>query len=441
MNTKKIGVFGHYGNKNLGDEAIIEATIQNLRARIPGVELVGLSINPADTAQRYGIPSFPIRYREAFFQSDSQQHTNQASANTTSKPEPITDAEPVSHTPAQRSLPVRIVRGIASRLVNGSIKLIREIQFLRACSRQLRDMDLLIVCGSNQFLDNFGGAWGFPYTLMKWTLLAKKNNTKVAFASIGAGPLNGKLSFWMIKQALIRADYISYRDAGSKALIEERIKEIEAPVYPDLAHSLLNTPQRSGEPSGKVVALNPMPVFDPRYWPVINPQKREHYVAAMSNFAAKQIESGATVILFNTQVKDLDTIQDIRNHLQAHHTAVANSEQLLTVENNTLQELLETLTRADFVVATRFHATVLPLRMGIPTFGIAYYRKAKELLDDVGLTECYVDIEDFSEQELHDKYEHFHTALAPAFKSENACIVRYQKELKQQWDTIINLAQ
>ncbi len=30
----KIGVFGHYGNKNLGDEAIILAAIQNITSRL-----------------------------------------------------------------------------------------------------------------------------------------------------------------------------------------------------------------------------------------------------------------------------------------------------------------------------------------------------------------------------------------------------------------------
>ena len=57
-----VGVFGHYGNENLGDEAIIEAVIQAVRDRFPAAQIYGFSINPADTAQRYGIPAFPIRY-------------------------------------------------------------------------------------------------------------------------------------------------------------------------------------------------------------------------------------------------------------------------------------------------------------------------------------------------------------------------------------------
>jgi len=32
-----IGILGHYGNKNLGDEAIIEAMIANIKKRSPDV--------------------------------------------------------------------------------------------------------------------------------------------------------------------------------------------------------------------------------------------------------------------------------------------------------------------------------------------------------------------------------------------------------------------
>ena len=51
----KIGVFGHYGNQNLGDEAITTATIQNIQRHFPHAEVVGLSVKPDDTAKRYGI--------------------------------------------------------------------------------------------------------------------------------------------------------------------------------------------------------------------------------------------------------------------------------------------------------------------------------------------------------------------------------------------------
>jgi len=33
--VKRIGIFGHVGNKNLGDESIIASVIQNIRRAMP----------------------------------------------------------------------------------------------------------------------------------------------------------------------------------------------------------------------------------------------------------------------------------------------------------------------------------------------------------------------------------------------------------------------
>lgn len=103
----------------------------------------------------------------------------------------------------------------AARALDFKDTLASEYRFLAQARDYLRGMDLLLVTGSNQFLDNFGGPWGFPYTLLKWTLLAKKNGTRVAFISVGAGPLSHPLSFFMLKHTLRRADFVSFRDQGS----------------------------------------------------------------------------------------------------------------------------------------------------------------------------------------------------------------------------------
>jgi hypothetical protein len=44
-----------------------------------------------------------------------------------------------------------------------------ECKFLWVSYRRLKGFRLLLIAGSNQFLDNFGGDWGFPYTLLKWS--------------------------------------------------------------------------------------------------------------------------------------------------------------------------------------------------------------------------------------------------------------------------------
>src|SRR5262245_8473157 len=61
-----VGVFGHYGNRNLGDEAIVSATIQQLRRRLDDVEIVCFSLRPNDTAFRHGVEAFSVRRLPAF---------------------------------------------------------------------------------------------------------------------------------------------------------------------------------------------------------------------------------------------------------------------------------------------------------------------------------------------------------------------------------------
>jgi len=57
---RKIGVFSHGGLKNLGDEALFAAVIQNVRLRVPDAQIVGFTANPEDTELRHEIPAFPI---------------------------------------------------------------------------------------------------------------------------------------------------------------------------------------------------------------------------------------------------------------------------------------------------------------------------------------------------------------------------------------------
>lgn len=57
----RIGLLEHCGTGNLGDDATVEAALQQLRRRWPHASIIGLSRNPPDTEQRLKINSFPRR--------------------------------------------------------------------------------------------------------------------------------------------------------------------------------------------------------------------------------------------------------------------------------------------------------------------------------------------------------------------------------------------
>jgi polysaccharide pyruvyl transferase WcaK-like protein len=403
----KIGVFGHYGNKNLGDEAIIEAAIKNLRQKIPGCEIVCLSIDPSDSQERYQVVSFPIRYRHDFFhpvpnQPVVAQHPLGAAAHQPDQGSGGTDIKAFV-----KSIPVLgFLLKSAARSLDNAGKLKQEIAFLKEAKNFLKDIDLLLVTGSNQFLDNFGGPLGFPYTLFKWTYLAKSMGVKVAFISIGAGPLTNRFSHWLLRQTLKRADYVSYRDEGSRQLMVS-VTHSDGPVYPDIAHSLQAAqPEKCSQKTDDeiVISVNPMPVYDKRYWHEPNDEKFNDYVYKLSELCTAILEDGHILELFSTQSRDEDVIDDVIERLRPHPHFPAWTDRIRASKSMQVDELMALIARSDLVVATRFHATVLPLQLGVPVVGICYYRKATELLEEVGLGAYSVAIDAFESNTLIVKY-------------------------------------
>src|SRR5215510_11466106 len=59
--STKIGLLDHLGGGNLGDDATLDAVMQNIKSRWPQAEIFGFSMNPSDTESRHGIRSYPIR--------------------------------------------------------------------------------------------------------------------------------------------------------------------------------------------------------------------------------------------------------------------------------------------------------------------------------------------------------------------------------------------
>src|SRR5260221_10420111 len=65
-----------------------------------------------------------------------------------------------------------VLRAINATVVRMPKELLQELRFLAESFRIVRSLDMLIICGGGQLLD-WGGPWRFPYTLFKWTFLAK----------------------------------------------------------------------------------------------------------------------------------------------------------------------------------------------------------------------------------------------------------------------------
>src|SRR5262245_29962853 len=278
---KRIGILGHVGNKNLGDEAIIAAVIQGMRRRLCDAQFCGFTSNPDDTTGRHGIEAFPIRRGDS--RPDSSRVTRVSPARAPGRLKAALRRVPLLYAT------LAFLRDAAVALRGGRA----EVWFLIRCYRALKGLDLLIVAGSQQLSDNIGGPWAFPYTLFKWSWLARLAGVRVAYLSVGAGPINSPLSRWLVRSALATARYRSYRDVGSQRLIAKIGGPAHGPVIPDLVHGLelaVRARQAFRRVAGPVVGINPMPFADPRFWHDADTMRYQHYLETLADFARWLIE-------------------------------------------------------------------------------------------------------------------------------------------------------
>lgn len=440
-----IGVFGHFGNGNLGDEAIIAATIEQIRRRIEDVEIVCFSLRPDDTAFRHGVETFPIhpsggwpvaaRASEA---DDLPWKLHRArNAADLSPPAPSSGWRQRIKALPVAGFAAKAARDFARRLS----ALAAELEFALRAAAYVKRLDLLVIAGSNQFLDNFGGLWAFPYGLLRWTTLAKLTGSKVAFVSVGAGPLDRTSSKLFIRCAARLADYVSYRDSPSKAMVESGRPKVDGPVFPDLAFGL----SRSGAGTARgparqsvVVGINPMPVFDSRYWYEHDPDRYSAYVRTLSDLAARLVNGGRFVFFFPTMWRDDDVIHDVVRALESDHDLKLDRD-FAYKPNDRVQTLVEVMQEADIVVATRFHASVLSYHLGLPVLGIGYYRKTAALMEQMDQGRYHVSLDACDADTLW----HSFLELEANRASESARIAARTSECRrrigEQWDTVLGL--
>jgi polysaccharide pyruvyl transferase WcaK-like protein len=431
----KIGVFGHVGNKNLGDEAIIAAVIQNIRCRHTDAQIYGFTLNPEDTEKRHNITAFPIR-RVQNVRANNIERIGNGSAKTR-----ITLRQKIKS--RLKTIPVvyAFLRKI-NKGMNTFCGALAELRFLVECYHNLKGIDLLIIAGSQQLIDYIGGPWGHTYTLFKWTLLAKAVKSKVAFVSVGAGPIYSSLGKFFARQSLMLASYRSYRDETSKAFAENLGVSGQHNLFPDLVYSLesnASSNDGSGRGALPIVGINAVPFWDEQYWLGASARNYETYIDKLASFALWVIERGYRVLFFPTQLKlDPPVIVDIKNVLKAK-AELDLSECIVDQLISSFDDLVAAISMTDIVVATRFHGIVIPYVLNKPVLAIAYQRKSVDLMTQMGQSEYVVDINSFDVESLKTRFvslEARSTAIIDEIQHKKSI---FRQALQNQYDQLLGL--
>jgi polysaccharide pyruvyl transferase WcaK-like protein len=424
----RIAIWGHYHGGNLGDELVVSTMIDAARRRVPGAEIIGVSLYPADTTTRHGIPAYPINPRWSLF-------------------DPL---EPVPARPAgrlrnalRRVPPIRRLAAFRWSLRQAIVSITLEAPFLWHSYRLLRRIDAVFVAGSGA-LEDPAGCWRHPYTAFRWSLLARLARVPMVFPSIGAGPIDSRLSGFFIRHTVARAALLTVRDRDAARVLVSNGAPGPLAVVPDMAfalpESLRNVASRPRplDPEQLVVGVNVMAYRDPRYTPKGDEGDYEEYIDKMATFTKWLLDEGHRVILFSSQTRaDNLTANDVGRLLKERTRYEAPQVASVIDQIHDVPDLIEVITSCDAIVAARFHSILLALLFGIPVLGLAYHAKTTELLADAGQPERFLDIGASSGSDLTDAFRKLAAGDPPDRRDDQrARIAAHRALVEQQFDTL-----
>jgi len=384
--TGKIALFGYFGIKNLGDETVVGVILGEIRRRLPAASVFAVTLNPGGTTARHGIPAFPLRRLPGAEVSGI--------------------ARALGHL-AQRFDGVPLARRVVGGVRLMLLVLPEEARFLLTARRILRGTSLFVVAGSGLLRDDETSAWHHPYSTLKWSVLARLAGARVIILSVGAGPLDSVAGRLFVRCTAGLAAYCSLRSRDSLSLLRRIGAGTRARFVPDQAFMLIPAPPHRPAPvreRGFVVGINPVAYCVRHRWIVDTPGKYEHYIRRMTAFAGRLLREGHTLVFLYTQI-DGDEIagEDIRRALASGGVA-GRPGQIIDEPGRSYDDLMETLSGVDLLVASRFHATVFAYLLGIPVLALSVDTRIDELMADMELPPYALPIDRPEADELMDRF-------------------------------------
>jgi polysaccharide pyruvyl transferase WcaK-like protein len=426
---RRFGLVSPWAGGNLGNSAILSAVMLNINKRNPAIEFVGITLNSMQARRRFGIEGFPL----AATRYDYARWTTMG-------------AEVQQRRFSVRAVVKAWLKRIPSlRRFGRAVRTWRdEIVHIAGANSAVRRLDAIIVPGGGALDEFWGGPWGHPWNLFKWSVLSRVHRVPFLIVSVGKCSLERPASRLFVRTALKLATYRSYRDPESKQGVQALIDAAPDLVLPDLAFSyptpfVPKRPVAEAASAGLTVGLSPIAYGDPRVWPIKDGKRYAAYVGQLVQVVKWLLAEGHRLFFFATDSPDLDTIEDVLNGIDRSAMQTGAVWTLPGPIEQTIDQHLEAMRAADVTIASRLHGVILSHLVATPVLAISYDPKVVAQMIIARQTDYCLDIEAFGLNIFMQRFE----ALKIARRREEARLrsdaSRFRQQLDSQYDRILNL--
>jgi len=425
--NRKFALVSPWSGGNLGNSAIISSVILNISRRIPGAEFVGITLSAEQTRRRYGIDAFPLAAGASaeYVQLDTVSPSS---------------SKGQSHTGRQ-------IKQFLKRipLIGYTLKTVRawsrEVAHIAAATRIVRKMDGVVVPGGGALDEFWGGPWGHPWSLFKWSLLSRIYRVPFYFVSVGKCSLEHTSSKLFIRIALRLAAYRSYRDQNSQIAVQALIHAPAGPVFPDLAFShpcefAQNSKFDDRQKGGLVVGISPIAYCDPRVWPLKDKERYAAYLRDLAEIVKWLLSQGHQLIFFATDSPDLETIKEIVASVSGSRNDAGAFRILPGPVEQSVKSHLDAIAQADLIVASRLHGVILSHLISLPVLALSYDPKVDAHMESVNQTDHCLSIDAMKLDIFIKRFEALAATRLRVAAHLRSTALRFRQELDLQYDQL-----
>ncbi|MEW6770610.1 MAG: polysaccharide pyruvyl transferase CsaB [Bacillota bacterium] len=245
---------------------------------------------------------------------------------------------------------------------------------LRLIWRELRDADLFLSGGGSLFQDVTSPRSIFYYAAL--ILLARLRRKKICLYGQGIGPLNHRLSRFLVGRAVRLADLVTLRDETS---VEELAAlGVSGPMYVTADPVLGLEEGLGGKENGRAlleaagVGEGPILAVSLRRWPQL-----ERSLAAVTALADRVAGAGWQVVLTPLQRDDLAVLRLVQKQMRQPAVLLENFQGF--------RDLMAVTSHFDLCVGMRLHFLIFAAMFAVPAVGLSYDPKVARFMHQVGL--------------------------------------------------------